>query len=214
MSRDDRAALLGYFGAGFAELKKTYEVEQFQFHKAPAFSFLRVHQPAKFGDDLSSFRKTVVEANTQAQDGARPRRRPGGPRHSRRGADRACGQAGRLGRVRLSFGQQFFENFKKSRGVDTVFHLPTRRVLRPSAARWASRPSTPQREYKDAAGGQFLLRKGELGATPVAALLGPINDFSGKAIGAVEIVMDNSAYVSSVNDARLMAIAASQRSRS
>ena len=34
---------------------------------------------------------------------------------------------------------------------------------------------------------------GELKAKPVAALLGPIHDFSGKPIGAVELVMDNPA---------------------
>lgn len=38
-------------------------VEQFQFHLAPATSFLRAHSPGKFGDDLSSFRATVVECN-------------------------------------------------------------------------------------------------------------------------------------------------------
>ena len=32
---------------------------------APATSFLRVHKPQKFGDDLSGFRKTVVATNTQ-----------------------------------------------------------------------------------------------------------------------------------------------------
>ena len=144
MSRDDRAALLGYFGAGFAELKKTYDVEQFQFHKAPAFSFLRVHQPAKFGDDLSSFRKTVVEANTQAQDGARPRGRPGGPRHSRRRADRACRQAGRLGRVRpvvrAAILREFQEEPRRRYGVSSRRQGEFRGR---SAARWASRPSTP-----------------------------------------------------------------------
>jgi methyl-accepting chemotaxis protein len=208
MSRDDRAALLGYFGAGFAELKKTYEVEQFQFHKAPAFSFLRVHQPAKFGDDLSSFRKTVVETNTQAKTvlgleggvaglgirGVVPIAHAGKP----------------VGSVEfgLSFGQQFFENFKKSRGVDTVFHLADKESFATFGGTLGQQSFYSQREYRDAANGQFLLRKGELGATPVAALLGPITDFSGKSIGAVEIVMDNSAYVSSVNDAQLMAIAA------
>jgi len=45
------------------EQAKEDGVAQFQFHLAPATSFLRLHMPAKFGDDLSSFRKTVVEAN-------------------------------------------------------------------------------------------------------------------------------------------------------
>ncbi|MBF0109054.1 MAG: methyl-accepting chemotaxis protein [Magnetococcales bacterium] len=40
-----------------------YKMNQFQFHLPPAISFLRVHEPAKFGDDLSSFRKTVIVTN-------------------------------------------------------------------------------------------------------------------------------------------------------
>jgi methyl-accepting chemotaxis protein len=38
---------------------------QMQFHLAPATSFYRAHSPQKFGDDLSSFRFTVVEANKE-----------------------------------------------------------------------------------------------------------------------------------------------------
>ncbi len=44
-------------------LKPVYGIAQFQFHTPPATSFLRLHKPQKFGDDLSSFRKTVVQAN-------------------------------------------------------------------------------------------------------------------------------------------------------
>jgi len=46
-------------------LKPTYGIAQFQFHTPPATSFFRVHKPQKYGDDLSSFRKTVVAANTE-----------------------------------------------------------------------------------------------------------------------------------------------------
>ncbi|GBD92012.1 methyl-accepting chemotaxis protein CtpH [bacterium BMS3Abin04] len=45
------------------KLKTKYNISQFQFHLSPAISFLRLHKVQKFGDDLSSFRKTVVEAN-------------------------------------------------------------------------------------------------------------------------------------------------------
>jgi signal transduction histidine kinase/BarA-like signal transduction histidine kinase len=44
-------------------LKKEYDIAQFQFHLPPATSFLRLHQPKEFGDDLSTFRHTVVAAN-------------------------------------------------------------------------------------------------------------------------------------------------------
>ncbi len=45
------------------ELRPNFGVRQFQFHTPPATSFLRLHKPSKFGDDLSGFRKTVIEAN-------------------------------------------------------------------------------------------------------------------------------------------------------
>jgi len=59
----DREKLLQITAPIFEEAKKD-GVAQFQFHLSPATSFLRLHMPAKYGDDLSSFRKTVVEANS------------------------------------------------------------------------------------------------------------------------------------------------------
>ena len=47
----------------FKKEKEHLALAQFQFHTSPATSFLRLHKIKKFGDDLSSFRKTVVEVN-------------------------------------------------------------------------------------------------------------------------------------------------------
>jgi methyl-accepting chemotaxis protein len=44
-------------------LKPEYGIQQFHFHLPNAHSFFRAHKPGKFGDDLSSFRKTVLAAN-------------------------------------------------------------------------------------------------------------------------------------------------------
>ena len=63
MAKQDRETLVRLFGPVFTAIKSDYGVDQFQFHVPPATSYLRVHQPAKFGDDLSGFRKTVVVAN-------------------------------------------------------------------------------------------------------------------------------------------------------
>jgi methyl-accepting chemotaxis protein len=46
-------------------LKPTYGIRQFQLHVPPATSFLRLHKPSKFGDDLSAFRATVTASNLQ-----------------------------------------------------------------------------------------------------------------------------------------------------
>lgn len=40
-------------------------VSQLQFHLPPARSFYRAHKPEKYGDDLSSFRRTVVACNKE-----------------------------------------------------------------------------------------------------------------------------------------------------
>lgn len=62
LSERDREGLFRLVGPVYKQLKEQ-GVEQMQFHLAPATSFLRINAPGKFGDDLSGFRKTVVEAN-------------------------------------------------------------------------------------------------------------------------------------------------------
>ena len=65
MAAGDRDGLAREFGGAFKSLKETYDVRQFQFHLPPAIAFLRVHKPEQFGDDLSSFRQTVVQVNSE-----------------------------------------------------------------------------------------------------------------------------------------------------
>ncbi|MCA0436624.1 MAG: methyl-accepting chemotaxis protein [Actinobacteria bacterium] len=61
----DRAALSALTLPSFVRLKKDFGVAQFQFHTPDSRSFLRLHSPEKFGDDLSSFRSSVVAANKE-----------------------------------------------------------------------------------------------------------------------------------------------------
>lgn len=63
LSSRDRDGLFQTMNPVYKKLKEQ-GLEQMQFHLPPATSFLRVNSPAKFGDDLSGFRKTVVEANS------------------------------------------------------------------------------------------------------------------------------------------------------
>ncbi len=64
-AKRDRKDLYNNLKDMWKGLREDFHVAQFQFHLPPAVSFLRVHRPEKFGDDLSSFRKTVVAANTE-----------------------------------------------------------------------------------------------------------------------------------------------------
>lgn len=63
MAKGDRARLEAMFVPGFEVMQSRFGFAQFQFHDPNAHSFLRVHKPEDFGDDLSSFRQTVVAAN-------------------------------------------------------------------------------------------------------------------------------------------------------
>ena len=44
-------------------LREQYDLTQLHFHLAPATSFLRLHRPEQFGDDLSTWRSSLVLAN-------------------------------------------------------------------------------------------------------------------------------------------------------
>ncbi len=59
---EDRERLLGLIKPILEELKKASPYPlKIHFHKPPGISFLRVWKPDKYGDDLTGFRKTVVE---------------------------------------------------------------------------------------------------------------------------------------------------------
>ncbi len=64
-SRDDLQTVAAPLYTG---LKKIMPLNVFHFHLPPAISFLRLQKPEKFGDDLSGFRKTVVQVNKTQQD--------------------------------------------------------------------------------------------------------------------------------------------------
>ncbi len=52
----------------YENLQKAVDLNVFHFHLPPATSFLRLQKPEKYGDDLSSFRKTVLRANENQEE--------------------------------------------------------------------------------------------------------------------------------------------------
>ncbi|MGY8683614.1 cache domain-containing protein [Bradyrhizobium sp. UFLA05-153] len=206
MAGQDRDMLVRLFGPVFAATKSDYGVDQFQFHVPPATSFLRVHQAAKFGDDLSSFRKTVVIANQERKvvvglEG-------GQAGLGIRGVVPIAHDGKHLGTVEfgLTFGQPFLDDFKSNRHVDVAFHLADGSGFRLFGGTLKGQTFFEVADYGRAAEGVFTVRQAKLDGAPVAALLGPIKDFSGKPLGAVELVMDNAEYEASLDRARWLAL--------
>ncbi|WP_159429959.1 methyl-accepting chemotaxis protein [Halarsenatibacter silvermanii] len=61
----EREELLEQLGPVFDEIAD--EVSQFHFHNPDSTSFLRIHNPDNYGDDLSGFRETVNQANREEE---------------------------------------------------------------------------------------------------------------------------------------------------
>ncbi|MEL3906318.1 MAG: methyl-accepting chemotaxis protein [Treponema sp.] len=61
----DRETLLALTRPLFDDAKAQYSMSQLHFHTPSGVSFLRVHNPSKFGDDLTQFRPAVLKANKE-----------------------------------------------------------------------------------------------------------------------------------------------------
>jgi len=203
----DRDGLTRLFAPGFDLLKKQVGVDQFQFHTAPATSFLRVHMPAKFGDDLSSFRQTVVEAN-------RSQRKVSGLESGvaglgMRGVVPVSLDGKPLGSVEfgMSFGGGFLDNFKKRFGVDAAVYIRDAKSGElKTLASTVTAPLLSAEDWTAALGGQTVLRQQDRDGLPLVAMAAPLLDFSGKPVAAVEIIMDASDYAAEYAQARNIAL--------
>lgn len=202
----DRAALAAQFLPGFKLLEKEYGVEQFQFHTPPAFSFLRLHKPEKFGDDLSSFRHTVVKTN----DKKKPTRglEGGVAGLGARGIVPVTHNGKHVGSVEfgMSFGQAFFDNFKAQNGVDVGLNLVAGDDFKTVASTLDKEPLLAKEVLHKAMSGEPQLGHRAIEGVPHAVYAAAVNDFSGKPIGVVEIAMDNSTYLASLSSARNSAL--------
>jgi methyl-accepting chemotaxis protein len=67
LAEEDRQGLFKFLEPVFSTFKSTYGMTQMQAHLPPATSFLRLHQPDKFGDDMSGMRPALVKVNKEKQ---------------------------------------------------------------------------------------------------------------------------------------------------
>ena len=205
LAAQDREALTRLYLSGFEDLRSFDHVTQFQFHLPPAVSFLRLHRPDQFGDDLSGFRHTIVQANDEGQSmyGLEVGRYGLGMR----GVSPVIHAGEQVGTVEfgLSFGQPFFDQFTADSQALAAFHIRRGEGFELFAGTFpeASSPEASSAEPD-------MLRRGmgevttdlrvEFGGTDYATAYFPIHDYSGQAIGTGVIAVDRS-----VADAAMMA---------
>jgi len=202
MADGERDKLAEMLVPSFKVLKAEYGARQFQFHNPPATSFLRVHKPQKFGDDLSSFRKTVVKTNQARQPVQGVEKGVAGL--GIRGIVPVLNGGQHIGSVEfgMSFGQPFFENFKKLNNVDIGLYIPDGSSFKTFANTLGSSALLSDEQLGSALQGKNEVTYLESNGLDLAVYAAAITDFSGKPIGVLEIAMDRSDYISATSDAR------------
>ena len=215
MAAGDREALSRVFVPGFKTMANAHGIEQMQFHTPPATSFLRVHQPAKFGDDLASFRQTVVEANHRKQ--AVTGLEKGVAGLGLRAVMPVTLDGRHLGTVEFgtSIGQPLVDRFKK-RCPDCDLTLFTAKpeggfvaiasTLGSKGA--AAEAVTGKAELQAALTGQQTIHRLDHDGRPKAVLVASLSDYSGGPAAVLELMIDiGELQASQVNAALVAALA-------
>ncbi|NCA69821.1 MAG: methyl-accepting chemotaxis protein [Sphingobacteriia bacterium] len=201
----DRAWLAAQLHAGYQILERDFGAAQFQFHTPPATSFLRLHMLDKFGDDLSSFRHSVVDTNKKQV--------------AHRGLEVGVGGLGargvvpvmegdrHLGSVEfgISFGQSFFDDFKRDHQVDLALYLVRDAEIETFASTYGEHAFLDQETLRAIFAGATQFVELEHDGTPIAVLGQAIRDYSGTPFGVIEIVMDRGHYAATLTKTRLEA---------
>jgi methyl-accepting chemotaxis protein len=193
LANNDRKALADLFFSGFNTMQKQYDVEQFQFHTLPATAYLRIHKPEKFGDDLSSFRFSVLDANKKIQ-AVRGLENGVAGLGIRGVVPIVTNQSKHLGSVEfgMSFGQPFFEQFKKQNGVEATLQWATPDSFKTLANTMSDGFLTNNELLVEVLGSNEprWIQK-TINGISYSIIVQSIYDYSGTPIGAIEIAMNN-----------------------
>lgn len=207
MAENDRDRLSELFVPHYKRLADGYGLDQFQFHKAPATSFLRVHKPEKFGDDLSAIRQTIIETNAKHT----PVRgvESGVAGLGIRGLVPIDYEGRAVGSVEfgLSFGQKFFDAFKARHEVDVGLLLRDEKGgFKPFATTFLNSALISNGQRAEAFSGQDVIFRTEADGKPLAVLVSAVHDFSGKPLGVLEVAMDRTRYAGALMEMRNSAL--------
>jgi methyl-accepting chemotaxis protein len=194
----DRERLLELFRDSFIKLKKDFGARQMQFHYPSAISFLRIHKPEQYGDDLSAIRKTIVTSNAEKRiiTGLEV----GVFGLGIRGVVQIYQADKLLGVVEfgMSFGQPFFDRFKRTHEVDLTLYLMKEKRIESFATTLSQPIEMPVSLLKSVLSGEIVTSQIDQGDAHLMVHMQAVQDFSGKNIGVLQTVMDRSMYVAEI----------------
>lgn len=224
---NDREKLIEITLPTFLAVQEKFNVKQFQFLQPPATSFLRLHQLDNFGDDLTSIRATVVQANATRQEVSGIEIGRGGL--GVRGVVPVTYQGEHIGvvDVGIDLGQSFLNSIQKQYGVEARIMIDSKAAKAATIQGSISEQPGPNEDLLYQAGtnsdpffaddsiyprvmsGESVVSQYELEGRKYSIISFPISDFSGKRIGVLEVVSDRTDSFAQENKNLLQTIAIS-----
>jgi len=223
----DRERLAEVMLPTFKTVNREFSVKQFSFQSPPATNFLRLQQLDQFGDDLSSIRKTVVDANTEKKtvQGLEIGRAGLGVR----GVVPITYQNKHIGvvDVGIDIGQSLLDTIKQRYKVDAQFLLDSKaaekatftgfveNVVGPTSglllqASTLEEPIYAKADaYPQVLAGEAVLSYQDMNNRNYAVLSFPLRDYSNSIIGVLEIIIDRTDAVAAQNRNLLITMLAS-----
>jgi len=206
MADRDRQLLNTGYGLVFQNLKRDFGVSQLHFHDANTITILRAHSPNSFDDDLTMRRPDVALANREKQVVVGLAQGVSGL--GIRGIVPAFHEGRHVGAIEIgmAFDEKLASNFKEHFLVDTIFHLKN-----PDGFDLYTRTTDSlleKTELQTVFETGPLLQKRQLQGVPALIYAAPLLDNMGKAVGVIEIIIDNQSNKNAVKSLQLVFIIA------
>ena len=202
IGRGDREGLGALLGDAMKALKEE-GIPLITFETPPAVAFYRIHAPKVFGDDMSSRRKTVVEAIKTAKPivGVEPGRETLGifgiMPILRDGKSLASVDVG------ASFGKEFVDRAKKRFGIDLAVHSFDGNEFKRLSSTFGDAVVASPEELKGVLNGAALHRDASFGGHPAALYVGQIKNYAGQPVAVLEVIKDTTEYEAAATGAQL-----------
>lgn len=186
----DRAKLRELTMPVYEALKKSYDISQFQFHIPPARSFLRLHNPGKYGDNLSGFRDTVVTTNSSLLPQMGIEKGTNGI--GLRGVEPVLHNGQHIGsaEIGLAFDQGFIDHFTREYKVPAAIHIASDRGFDTFGSTIKEETTLSDSEFAETLSGRTVFKQVNHENQYWAVMAKPLKSFSGEIMGVVEILID------------------------
>lgn len=198
----DRSALVAALAPVFERLLLDADVVAMELHVPPAISFLRLQDPARFGDDESETREMVVAANKLRVPLAGLE--AGADGFSIRGVAPVIHQGRQLGSVQIAinFDRAVLQRFKAQHAIDLKLYVPDENGFRVVASTDEALSPLQAPVLRSLMAGGSYLDHDDAGTVPYAVFASRISDFEGQPVAVLHMRTDRSMYLDAYNSSR------------